>query len=1215
MDRFGCLAALPSFLAESGIASGAFSAKSRLQDTPARERQRRYLASHRYDVESGLRSYEPPDGAIRLVLEVALALMERGAWTLPSWRVEQALATRVAENLGWQVASVRPPGSGDLGLHLQTKIHPEMLNNVLVPTPLEGEADRNEILRVLCELADDDSPGERLFLLDVASALPLPLLCMLLAQRDAATLGLDATVFCDQRIDFVLETPQGLRLVIEIDGSQHVTDAAQANLDRQRDAELKRLGWAIWRIPTAALANTEGLRREMLALIGSLGYVEPKGERNAEAAAMIWSATSVVRIQSLILEAVLEGAVAAEGPIGVAVVDHGMGIAALALEDLNDLLQRLGSLYAVPVPVFRIVEADASDLLVDVDVLHPLRPPPRSDGAVAWSRPAVMAVADTARCIAVRRDCPRFLPGPPDEEALDAFVRDLFRKDGFRRDTAGASDQALITARILQGQDVVGLLPTGAGKSLPYMLAGLLLPGMTLYVGPLISLLQDQAERLIEAGITHVEYVSSAQEQAQRDAALARVQNQGTRFLLVSPERFLTESFLEALKNRALWNGDISQVVIDECHCVSEWGHEFRPAYLSLGRIARDRSARFQTSAPLVALTGTASTVVLSDVLRELGITDADACIRSNSLDRPELAIRCTPVRVPGRREDLVENSVRDFISEHPQQTDGVLIFCPFRKQRAIGVFSIAAHLSRKLPGIDVRFYCGGEMPWQDYAVYHQRKAARSLSKADIESAVPLWGRTAMGLRPWSEVKAAVQRDFIDGTKRSFRVLVATKAFGMGIDKPSIRKIVHVVAPTSPEAFYQEIGRAGRDRQTSEAELLFCDIEPDKTNRLLDPGLGHEEVMEAHKTFTKDDPFGGGDFLRTFYFHGHAFQGMDSAVKATYQVVRHLHKAIAGGVDTIVPFTLKGEVPLEETDIEYGIVRLIHLGVAAGYLKDYNRNVFRVDVTDEWLQIRSSPSELADYLANNFAEFMRRYHLIGGTAQVQMVRSEVGSIGRLYGAVSAQMMTFVYQQVERQRRAATRAMLEIARIGVNDAGQMRARLLNYLQASVRFTAALEGMPPEAHPDAWIELLIDEKHPLSPQDLAELHGAAQRVLASFPTHPGLLFLSGVSRPLQSKDDPLRSVEEFDACIRHALDHGVALEDVLRAFSWFRDAELFQKHALSLAVDRVMGRIHLDLASDISKLAPFMHVDDVRDSYMARLVRTATEAAQLPRREST
>lgn len=1211
MEKLGCLAALPGFLAESGLGNGTFSAKARLEDTPLRERQRRYLASHRYDIEGARESYPAPEGAFRIALQVALALIERGSWTPPSWLVEKTLAARAFEELGWSVVPVSPPESGDLSLRLHGTLSAEDMRHVFLPSPLDNEADRAEVLRRLCDLADAGSHGERMFLLEVASAFPMPLLCMLQPQRDAVSLGLDPALFCDQRVDFALETPQGIRLVIEIDGSQHVTDAGQEHLDKLRDSELERFGWTVWRIPTSSLADTAQLRREGLEVIQKLGYEAPQGDRNMAATSLCWAATAIARTQALVLEALLEGAVSAAGPLELAVVDHNMQVAALAIEDLNDLLKRVGFLYGVTVPELRRVDPDACQLLVDVDVLHPYRLPPRSNTAVAWSRPAAMAVSGLARRIEVRADSPRFLPGPPDEGILDAFVRDLFRKNGFRRDGEGRSDQARITSRILQGQDVVGLLPTGAGKSLPYMLAGLLLPGMTLYVGPLISLLQDQAERLRESGIRNVEYISSAQGQAARETALERVQSQGTRFLLVSPERFLTAGFLEALANRELWRGDISQIVIDECHCVSEWGHEFRPAYLSLGRIARDRSSRFGTQAPLVALTGTASTVVLADVLRELGIADSEACIRAGNLDRPELAMRCTPVLVPDRREQMVEASVRAFIRDHHRHTDGVLVFCPFRGGRNVGVFSVASHLSRKLPSIDVRFYCGGESPWEDYAVFQKLRRRSQLSKADIEASVPVWARSSAGAKPWSEVKGAVQRDFLSGTKRNFRVLVATKAFGMGIDKPSIRKIIHMVAPTSPEAFYQEIGRAGRDRQASEAELLFCDIRPEVTNRILDPGRKHEEVMEEYRKVIEKDPYGGGDFFRTFYFHGQAFQDMEGAVQATYQVVKHLHNAIAAGEDTVVPFSLSGTQVLGEKDVEYGIVRLIHLGVVSGYLKDYNKSIFRLDVTDEWIGIRRSRAELSEYLARQFAGFVRRYHLVGGAEQVDLVRVQTRSLAELYEAVSRQMMTFVYQQVERQRRAATRAMLEIARIGVVSGEQMRARLLNYLQASVRFTSVLETMEPEADPAAWIGVLDNDEHPLSPQDLAELHGAAQRVLASFPTHPGLLFLSGVSRPLQTDSDPLRSVEDFDACVRHAPSHGVSLDMVLPAFAWFRSVEFLQKAQLAPAVDRIMGQIHLHLASDITELAPFLHVEEVRAPYLAALVRKATDAALLPK----
>src|SRR3546814_17102106 len=114
---------------------------------------------------------------------------------------------------------------------------------------------------------------------------------------------------------------------------------------------------------------------------------------------------------------------------------------------------------------------------------------------------------------------------------------------------------------------------------------------------------------------------------------------------------------------------------------------------------------------------------------------------------------------------------------------------------------------------------------------------------------------------------------------------------------------------------------------------------------------------------------------------------MEAAVQATYQVVRNLHKAIAADEDTLVPFTLAGKTKLEEKDVEYGIVRLIHLGVVSGYLKDYNRRIFRVDVTNEWLQFHRMPAALAHYLAETFAGFLRRYQHVGGSNPVHLLPS------------------------------------------------------------------------------------------------------------------------------------------------------------------------------------------------------------------------------------
>jgi ATP-dependent DNA helicase RecQ len=1199
MERIGCLAALPSFLAESSFGDSAFSLKARTSDGPNRQRQRRYLSSHRYDIEEGHVSFVPPSGAERIALEVALSIVERGAWTYPSWNLENTLAQRARDELGWIIESAQRPGSGNLELRLQTQLPSTAIDGVLVPAMLDDECEASELIERLCELSDPNSPGEQFFIRNVAAHLPRPWLCMLHPQREATSLGLDPDIFAHQRVDFAIETPQGQKLIIEIDGAQHITDEGQAQWDIRRDAALHKLGWKTWRIPTSMLHTSNALVEQFLAFLEGPKAYRPPSHRNVEITRLYWAATAAVRTQALIIHALLEGKIPQQDTVAVCIHDAGIAVEQEALTDLNDLLVRIGSLYRVALPHFLLATSEQCDLFVDVNLFNPLPQPVMTHAAYAWSRPALLAANSWARPIHVPVGAPRFLTATPDENVLDTLIRDLFRKDGFRKTPDGHSDQLAITQRILLGKDVVGLLPTGAGKSLPYMLAGMLLPGMTLYVGPLISLLQDQAERLKEAGIDHVEYLSSALERDARQQSLAIVQSQGTRFLLVSPERFLSPEFHVALSNRELWQGDISQVVIDECHCVSEWGHDFRPAYLSLSRIAKTRTQRFHTQAPLVALTGTASTIVLSDVLRELGITDAEACIRATNLDRPELHMRCTAVPVSARREMQVEASVRQFLRDNESPTDGVLVFCPFRGGRHIGAFSVTAHLTKALPGIDLRFYAGGKEPWKDYAVFAQRMSAKNMNTETIEAAIPGWAKGKTGVKPWADIKADVQRNFISGTKQSFRVLVATKAFGMGIDKPSIRKIIHVVSPTSPEAFYQEIGRAGRDRQPSEAELFFCDFEPEITDTILDPSLQHESVMKTYRDFVKKNPYDGGDFLRTFYFHGESFSGMEPAVATTCAVAVHLDQCLLANKDPNVPFDFqKSEGTKDSNDkkIEYAIVRLIHLGVVEGYLTDFSKQRYLITPRPEWIAARTTMA-LTEYIVEHFKQFTHRYHLQGTTHSLESIRQAGTTPSALYTTAAREMMVFIYDQVEQQRRAATRAMLEIARIGLSSSEQMRQRLLNYLQVSVRFTAMLEALPLEAQVSEWIAILDAAT---SPQDLAEMHGATQRVLASYPTHPGLYFISALSRPMQTEDDPLRSREDLHAAFKHGTQFNIPEQDILDALLWFKHADYLQKHPLQPVIDTEIGLRHLALGNPAAELAEYLTLVPVRQAYITELL---------------
>ena len=195
---------------------------------------------------------EPLDGPIKLVLGLALSLLERGLWTQPSWGVEQHLAAHAEQALGWEIVPATS-AAGDLRLRLRTRLEAADLLNVHLPYPVQGEVHIEDLVRPMRELIDAGSPGEEILLREVlGKALPPELLSLLIPQREVGTMGLDAAVFVGQRVDFAIESYRGARLVIEVDGSQH-EDSVQKHLDERRDAALSAEGWEVWRIRTDEL--------------------------------------------------------------------------------------------------------------------------------------------------------------------------------------------------------------------------------------------------------------------------------------------------------------------------------------------------------------------------------------------------------------------------------------------------------------------------------------------------------------------------------------------------------------------------------------------------------------------------------------------------------------------------------------------------------------------------------------------------------------------------------------------------------------------------------------------------------------------------------------------------------------------------------------------------------------------------------------------------
>lgn len=312
-------------------------------------------------------------------------------------------------------------------------------------------------------------------------------------------------------------------------------------------------------------------------------------------------------------------------------------------------------------------------------------------------------------------------------------------------------NQEVAVSAVLQGRDAFVLMPTGGGKSLCYQIPALVKPGCAIVVSPLISLMKDQVDALRANGVAAAFYNSSLSA-ADGRAAMRMFAAGELSLLYVAPERLMTEPFLNQLDQNPP-----SLFAIDEAHCVSQWGHEFRPEYVQLGRL----SSRFP-QVPIIALTATADRATRDDVVARLNLRNPQ--VLTSSFDRPNIRYTVADKVKPGFQ--LIE-----FLREREEESG--IIYCLSRKR----VEEIAEFL--KGEGFSA-------------AAYHAGMDAKDRTKK--------------------------QEAFLrDETK----VIVATVAFGMGIDKPNVRFVVHFDMPKNVEGYYQETGRAGRDGLPSEALLLF----------------------------------------------------------------------------------------------------------------------------------------------------------------------------------------------------------------------------------------------------------------------------------------------------------------------------------------------------------------------------------------------------------
>lgn len=347
-------------------------------------------------------------------------------------------------------------------------------------------------------------------------------------------------------------------------------------------------------------------------------------------------------------------------------------------------------------------------------------------------------------------------------ELLHAKLKENFGFEKFR------PNQEDIINTILSGQDTLAIMPTGGGKSICFQLPALLLPGITIVISPLIALMKDQVDSLKANGITAC-FINSSQTEQEQQFYMDRLKSNTIKMVYVAPESL---SYLDALFNQLT----VSLIAIDEAHCISAWGHDFRPAYTNLGYLKN----RFP-STPILALTATADKATRTDITKQLNLNNPKTVVAS--FDRKNLSLEVRPAL------DRVKQII-DFIENKPNESG--IVYCLSRKTTE----ELAEKLQKK--GINAKAYHAG-----------------------LDS----------------KLRSKTQDDFIND---DCQVVCATIAFGMGIDKSNVRWVIHYNLPKNIEGYYQEIGRAGRDGLPSETILFESYSDVIQLQKFASEGLNAE---------------------------------------------------------------------------------------------------------------------------------------------------------------------------------------------------------------------------------------------------------------------------------------------------------------------------------------------------------------------------------------
>ena len=736
------------------------------------------------------------------------------------------------------------------------------------------------------------------------------------------------------RVDFACEYPypqigpdgrEKHGLVIEIDGPNYHSDNRTRTSDDFRTSALKGKGWDCIRLRDINdfAQDSAPLKNEFFAKVKE-AWGKSFDASWIKVLQLTLSPIGIARIQKTLIEALITGRVDyKKDSLRILALERDVPCVALALRDFTNSFNKLASLSegykdihfpniqldvisspafvdsplhiagsddeSIQINVINGIEkanhAKQYDVVFDVALMRRSGLEDRSFSSFKCSEKCYFFIRSanyihserhiytsdsiTYQPLVNRDPQGNYIPIGERKKELQYFLQLLFRKEDFR------PGQLPILSRALQNKSVIGLLPTGGGKSLTYQLAAMLQPGVTLVVDPLRSLMADQFDGLIKAGIDACTYINSTVDAREKERRAKMMETSMMQFVFLSPERLCTYSFREKLRNMHNVGVYFSYGVIDEVHCVSEWGHDFRFTYLHLGRnlyqYILPKQKGDDKRLTLFGLTATASFDVLADVERELSgdgafELDSDTIIREENTNRLELQYKIEKVPVECEEDKYFDKnhvldeglpravkmtdkwsvypSKQEFLTtyldkipsliEELQEPESVKTIKERFNERQNVEGSIETDLSVKLPD---DFFGDADEYKQSGIVFCPHKNSTGISvngnKASLGHTVHKLG-TFMGSGDGDDADEIDKESFENldlFRENKLPLMVATKAFGMGIDKPNVRFTVNMNYSSSLESFVQEAGRAGRDRKMALSCILLADYKLVRINR------------------------------------------------------------------------------------------------------------------------------------------------------------------------------------------------------------------------------------------------------------------------------------------------------------------------------------------------------------------------------------------------